>query len=122
MTRPEEPDGLSTHGRRLLAALRSRPTRGQLAVAALCGLLAFALVTQVHATANGGGLQCARVDDLLGILSDLDSRGDRLRAEIDDLQTREQRLRNGSRQRPAPLHEAPDPPTPPRVLDRARGG
>jgi len=108
MTRPEEPDGLSTHGRRLLAALRSRPTRGQLAVAALCGLLAFALVTQVHATANGGGLQAARVDDLLGILSDLDSRGDRLRAEIDDLQTREQRLRNGSGQSAAALQEARD--------------
>ncbi|HMC70232.1 MAG TPA: hypothetical protein VKJ07_13840, partial [Mycobacteriales bacterium] len=81
MTEPHDTTPPS-HGARLLASLRSRPTRGQFAVAALCGLLAFALVTQVHATANGGGLQAARVDDLLGILSDLDNRGDRLRAEI----------------------------------------
>src|SRR4051794_11546796 len=108
MTGPDAPDGLSTHGRRLLTALRSRPTRGQLAVAALCGLLAFGLVTQVHATANGGGLQAARVDDLLGILSDLDNRGDRLRAEIADLQDREQRLRSGSGQSAAALAEARD--------------
>jgi uncharacterized protein YlxW (UPF0749 family) len=108
MTINDEPDGLSTHGRRLLTALRSTPTRGQLAVAALCGLLAFALVTQVHATARGGGLQAARVDDLLGILSDLDNRGDRLRAEISDLQASEQRLSNGSGQSAAALHEARD--------------
>ena len=99
---------LPSHRSRLLAALRSRPTRGQFAVAALCGLLAFALVTQVHATASGGGLQAARVDDLLGILSDLDNRGDRLRAEIDDLQTREQRLRSGSGQTAAAVREARD--------------
>jgi uncharacterized protein YlxW (UPF0749 family) len=108
MTDPDEQGGLSTHGRRLLSALRSSPTRGQLAVAALCGLLAFALVTQVHATSSSGGLQAARVDDLLGILSDLDNRGDRLRAEIGDLQVREQRLRNGSGQSAAALREARD--------------
>jgi uncharacterized protein YlxW (UPF0749 family) len=92
---------------RVLAALRSRPTSGQLVVAVLCGLLAFALVTQVHSTANGG-LQAARVDDLLGILSDLDNRGDRVRAEIEDLQAREQRLRSGSGQNAAALREARD--------------
>ena len=108
MTEPADTPPLPSHRSRLLAALRSRPTRGQFAVAALCGLLAFALVTQVHATASGGGLQSARVDDLLGILSDLDNRGDRLRAEIDDLQTREQRLRSGSGQTAAAVREARD--------------
>ena len=108
MSRPDESAPPESNPARLLRALRSRPTRGQLAVAALCGLLAFALVTQVHATANGGGLQAARVDDLLGILSDLDNRGDRLRAEIDDLQSREQRLSNGSGQSAAALREARD--------------
>jgi uncharacterized protein YlxW (UPF0749 family) len=108
MTGPVEPRTPESTGARLLTALRSRPTRGQFAVAALCGLLAFALVTQVHATASGGGLQSARVDDLLGILSDLDNRGDRLRAEIGDLQTREQRLRSGSGQSAAALQEARD--------------
>ena len=108
MTEPPDTTSLPSHRRRLLEALRSRPTRGQFAVAALCGLLAFALVTQVHATASGGGLQSARVDDLLGILSDLDNRGDRLRAEIDDLQSREQRLRSGSGQTAAAVREARD--------------
>jgi uncharacterized protein YlxW (UPF0749 family) len=106
MTAPEQPTAPPSTAARLLTALRSRPTRGQVAVAALCGLLAFALVTQVHATASGGGLQAARVDDLLGILSDLDNRGDRLRAEIGDLQSREQRLRSGSGQSAAALQEA----------------
>src|SRR3954465_6750893 len=108
MTSRDAPDGLATHGRRLLIAVRSKPSRGQLVVAALCGLLAFGLVTQVHATAKGGGLQAARVDDLLGILSDLDNRGDRLRAEIGDLQAREQRLRSGSGQSAAAVREARD--------------
>jgi len=54
------------------------------------------------------GLQSARVDDLLGILSDLDSRGDRLRAEIADLQQREARLASGSGQDQAALQEARD--------------
>jgi uncharacterized protein YlxW (UPF0749 family) len=108
MTEPTNADPPESTGARILHALRSRPTRGQVAVAALCGLLGFALVTQVHATASGGGLQAARVDDLLGILSDLDNRGDRLRAEIADLQSREQRLSSGTGQSAAALKEARD--------------
>ena len=92
--------------RRMLNALLSRPTRGQLVVALLCGLLGFGLVTQVHATSSTGGLGAARVDDLLGILSDLNSRGDRLRAEISDLEASQQRLRSGAGQDQAALREA----------------
>ena len=91
---------------RLRAALLGRPTRSQLIVAVLCGLLGFGLVTQVHATSASGGLGSARTDDLLGILSDLNSRGDRLRAEIADLQAREQRLSGGSGRDQAALQEA----------------
>ena len=91
---------------RLLAALVSRPSRGQLVVALLCGLLGFGLVTQVHATSSSGGLGAARVDDLLGILSDLNNRGDRLRTEIADLEASEQRLRSGAGQDRAALQEA----------------
>jgi uncharacterized protein YlxW (UPF0749 family) len=91
---------------RLRAALFGRPSRGHLIVAVLCGLLGFGLVTQVHATSASGGLGSARTDDLVGILSDLNSRGDRLRAEIADLQAREQRLRSGSGQDKAALAEA----------------
>jgi len=91
---------------RLRAALFGRPTRAQLIVALLCGLLGFGLVTQVHATSASGGLGAARTDDLVGILADLNSRGDRLRAEIADLQAREQRLRSGSGHDQAALDEA----------------
>jgi uncharacterized protein YlxW (UPF0749 family) len=90
------------------AALVSRPTRGQVIVALLCGLLGFGLVTQVHATSSTSGLGAARTDDLLGILSDLNSRGDRLRAEIDQLETSEQRLRSGTGQDSAALRAARD--------------
>ena len=91
---------------RLRKALLGRPGRGQLVVALLCGLLAFGLVTQVHATSASGGLGTARIDDLVGILSDLNSRGDRLRTEIADLQQREQRLQGGSGRNQAALDEA----------------
>ena len=92
--------------RRMLDALLSRPSRGQLVVALLCGLLGFGLVTQVHATSSSGGLGAARVDDLLGILSDLNGRGDRLRAEISDLQASQQSLRSGTGRDQAALREA----------------
>lgn len=91
---------------RMAKALIARPNRGHVAVAALCGLLAFGLVAQVHETSRTGGLQTARIDDLLGILSDLDNRADRLRGEIADLQQSEQRLRSGSGQDQAALAEA----------------
>jgi uncharacterized protein YlxW (UPF0749 family) len=94
--------------RRLWTALVSRPSRGQLIVGLLCGLLAFGLVTQVQATSSTSGLGAARVDDLLGILSDLNSRGERLRAEITDLETSEQQLRSGTGQDSAALHAARD--------------
>jgi len=89
-------------------ALRSRPSRGQLVVALLCGLLGFGLVTQVHATSSSAGLGSARSDDLLGILSDLNNRGDRLRAEIADLQSSADQLRSGSGRERAALQAARD--------------
>lgn len=108
MTEPDSPtpDAPAGDWQRLRAALLSRPSRGQLVVAVLCGLLGFGLVTQVHATSTSGGLGSARTDDLLGILADLNSRGDRLRAEIADLQAREQRLSSGSGHDRAALAEA----------------
>jgi len=100
------PDVESSPWRRLGRSLTRRPGRGQVAVAALCGLLAFGLVTQVQATSASGGLATARVDDLLGILSDLGNRSDRLRGEIGDLQATESRLRAGSGQDAAALRAA----------------
>ena len=103
MTRPGEPPSV---GPRLGGALTARPSRGQAVVAVLCGLLGFGLVTQVHATSSSGGLAGARPDDLVGILTDLDSRADRLRTEIGDLQASEQRLLSGSGKETAALREA----------------
>lgn len=102
MTTPDHP------WRRIWAALVSRPSRGQLVAAVLCGLLGFGLVTQVHATSSTSGLASARTDDLLGILSDLNARGDRLRAEIADLEASAQRLRSGTGQNRAALKAARD--------------
>lgn len=94
-------------GRDLLRALlRPRVGRGQVAVAVLCGLLAFALVTQVHSNAGAGAIGTARQDDLLGILNDLTARGDRLRSEIVGLQETEQRLASSSDQTSTALDEA----------------
>jgi uncharacterized protein YlxW (UPF0749 family) len=91
---------------RAWSALTSRPSRAQVAIAALCGLLAFGLVTQVNATSATHGLSTARPDDLLGILSDLGNRADRLRDDIADLEQSEQRLQNGSGDAEAALVEA----------------
>jgi uncharacterized protein YlxW (UPF0749 family) len=75
-----DPEAAVSPWRRILAAARARPGRRQVAVALLCGLLAFAMVTQVHTTTATAGLSGARVDDLLAILSDLSGRADRLRS------------------------------------------
>jgi uncharacterized protein YlxW (UPF0749 family) len=91
---------------RIWRALGRRPSSGQSAVAALCGLLAFALVTQVQATSDTSGLAAARPDDLLAILSDLDSRSERLRSEITELQETERSLASGSGQTAAALEAA----------------
>ena len=93
---------------RIRRALLAPPSRGQLVVGLLCGLLAFALVTQVQATASGHTLTASRPADLLGILTDLDNRADRLRAEIADLQATERRLTSGSGQESAALQAARD--------------
>jgi uncharacterized protein YlxW (UPF0749 family) len=91
---------------RIRAALFTRPTRSQAAIAGLCGLLAFGLVTQAHLTASGGTLASARPSDLVGILADLESRADRLRPQVADLQRTADNLANGSTRDEAALAEA----------------
>jgi len=101
MTEPQ----VSLHGR-LVRALFARPGPAQLGVAALCGLLAFALVTQVRTTADSGTLASARPDDLVSILADLSGRADRLRAQVQDLQRSAALLSNGSTRDSAALAQA----------------
>jgi uncharacterized protein YlxW (UPF0749 family) len=94
MSPPEPPD--DSVWARVSRALLRRPGRGQVAAAVLCGLLAFALVTQVHSNAAGRGLSSARPQDLLAILADVQGRADRLRTEVSDLQRVQASLTGGS--------------------------
>ncbi len=91
--------------RLLVDAGRPRATRAQVIGALLCGLLGFALVTQVH-SATGLGFTTARQSDLVDILDSLSSRSDQLRAQIAAEQTSLAKLTGGTDQTEAALEEA----------------
>jgi uncharacterized protein YlxW (UPF0749 family) len=89
--RPEEATGaeesVSPDGRAgLLDLLWPRATRGQFIAALLCLVFGFAVVAQVQSTKADTTFATARQDELVGILSDLSQRSDRLRADIRDLE------------------------------------
>jgi len=89
----------------LLKVTRPRRSRGQLVVALLCGLLGFALVTQVHSEA-GVGLSSARQSDLVDVLDSLSAKSDQLRSQIADEQDALSKLTGGTDQTKAALDEA----------------
>jgi uncharacterized protein YlxW (UPF0749 family) len=72
----------------------------------LVGLLAFAFVVQVKSNAGDTQLATARQDDLVRILSDLNAREQRLRAEIATLEATVSQLGAGAQGREAALAEA----------------
>jgi uncharacterized protein YlxW (UPF0749 family) len=87
------------------------PGRRRLSVAGaviglLLGLFGFALVTQLHSNSSDQQLQAARPEDLVRILSDLDSRKDRLRLEINSLAQTEQQLTEAGRSQQAAIDAA----------------
>lgn len=92
--------------RRLLAALRPRATRAQLAVALLCALLGFAVVVQVRTTRDELGLGSLRQSDLVHLLEDQAARSERLRQEVADLEASRERLRTGADRTCTALEEA----------------
>jgi uncharacterized protein YlxW (UPF0749 family) len=98
---PASPSGL----RLLIDAGRPRASRGQLIGALLCGVLGFALVTQVHSAA-GLGFTTARQSDLVDILDSLSARSDQLRAQIATEQGSLAKLTGGTDQTQAALDEA----------------
>jgi uncharacterized protein YlxW (UPF0749 family) len=98
-------DGAPTARQLLIDAGRPRASRGQLIGALLCGLLGFALVTQVHSAA-GLGFTTARQSDLVDILDSLSARSDQLRAQIATEQTSLSKLTGGTNQTQAALDEA----------------
>jgi uncharacterized protein YlxW (UPF0749 family) len=96
-----EPDtvGVRTAGTRRISA-------AALVIGLLLGLLGFALVVQLRSNATDPGLATARPEDLVRILSDLDSREERLRQEINSLEGSQRQLASGAQGREAALEEA----------------
>jgi uncharacterized protein YlxW (UPF0749 family) len=89
------------------AARRKRISAAGAVIGLLVGLLGFALVVQVKSNESGDtALENARQDDLVRILSDLNSREQRQRNEISDLQTTLNQLGAGAQGRDAALAEA----------------
>jgi uncharacterized protein YlxW (UPF0749 family) len=80
---------------------RKKMSATSIVIAALVGLLGFALVVQVRGTSTESTLASARQDDLVRILSDLDSNENRLRKEIGDLEELKRELTAGSESRQA---------------------
>ncbi|MDX6232290.1 MAG: hypothetical protein QOH68_1274 [Nocardioidaceae bacterium] len=90
---------------RLLAALRAKPSRGQLVAGVLCALLGFAVAVQVRANQDSG-LSGLRQTDLVSILDDVTARASRLQAEARDLEDTKAKVSGGSSGSLAALEEA----------------
>ena len=87
-------------------ASRRRLSAAGATIALLVGLLAFAFVVQVKSNSGDTQLQNARQDDLVRILSDLNSREERLRSDIAELERTLANLGAGAQGREAALAEA----------------
>jgi uncharacterized protein YlxW (UPF0749 family) len=101
----ERGDGQATAIGRVWAVLRPRATRGQLLTCVLCLLLGFAVAAQVKSNRADTTFASARQDELVGILSDVTERSDRLRGDIRDLEDTKARLERDD-QGQAALEEA----------------
>lgn len=85
---------------------RRRKSATGAAIGALLGLLGFGLVVQVHSNTGDAALASARPEDLVRILSDLDSRKERLNQEIAALEETQRQLANSSQGSQAAQNEA----------------
>jgi uncharacterized protein YlxW (UPF0749 family) len=92
--------------RALRTALHPHLRRVDVAVAVLLGLLGFAAAVQVRSASDEGVLASARQEDLVQILDDLTGRSLRLRQEVANLTTTQQKLTTGSGQDEAAVAEA----------------
>ncbi|XVQ15347.1 DUF881 domain-containing protein [Spirillospora sp. CA-255316] len=70
----------------LLELLRPRRTWGQLVAGLLCLLVGFAAVAQVRSNQRDTTFATARQDELVGVLSDLSQRSERLRGDLRELE------------------------------------
>jgi uncharacterized protein YlxW (UPF0749 family) len=90
---------------RAWTALRPRATRSQLLTCVLCLFLGFAVAAQVKSNRADNTFASARQDELVGILSDVTERSDRLRGDIRELEDTKARLERDGKGRAA-LEEA----------------
>lgn len=96
-----EPSGQARLARSLL-----HPSRSQLGVGALLGVLMFAAVTQVRLYGDDDAYSGLRQSDLVQALSGLSAASARADTEISQLQQTRDSLRNSSKQRTAALAQA----------------
>jgi uncharacterized protein YlxW (UPF0749 family) len=96
------PDGRS----RLLAALQSTGSRGQVMVAVLLAVLGFAAVTQVHANGRDDAYVGARQGDLIQYINNLSLASQRTETEITKLQQTRDSLRNDAQSRRTAVERA----------------
>jgi uncharacterized protein YlxW (UPF0749 family) len=87
-------------------AHRRRLTSAGALIAFLLAVFGFTLVVQLRSNDADQGLAGARQEDLVRILSDLDSRDSRLQSEISGLETSQRQLTSGVAGRQAALTEA----------------
>ena len=111
LSEPSEPTAESVDSDEETGSGRTPRQRKRLSAAGamiglLVGLLAFALVVQVQSNTGDTQLENARQDDLVRILSDLNSRELRLRSDITGLQGTLSQLGAGAQGREAALADA----------------
>lgn len=101
----EPPPGASSGAARLARSLL-HPSRSQLGVGVLLGVLMFAAVTQVRLYGDDNAYSGLRQSDLVQALSGLSAASARADTEINQLQRTRNALRNSSEQRTAALTQA----------------
>lgn len=87
------PEGL----RAITDLLRPRVSWGQLVGGLLCLVLGFAAVAQIRSNERDTTFATARQDELVGVLSDLGQRSERLRGDLRDLEDTKARLERDAR-------------------------
>lgn len=85
--------------------MTGHPRRSQVLIGLILAVLGFALAVQLRTARESSRFASARQEDLVRILADLNARGERLRAEIEELERSRDRLAGGAGQEQAALEE-----------------
>ena len=101
---PDDPDD-ETPRQRIIAGLR-KPSRSQLVVGVLLGVLGFAAVTQVRVNETDDTYSGLREQELIDVLSALAGTRQRAEDEIVELEETRDELRNDTSRRQAALEQA----------------